>query len=86
MYTSVQILGFQLVKHLNSMFSVFRISPYLIHRFKKAFNTTGIELISIRGNHFVLVNSMALEGDGCFLCRPAEAELTRIESVYFLTI
>lgn len=37
-------------------------------------------MITVRGNHFVLINSMAMEGDGCFLCRPAEVELSKIES------
>ncbi len=28
-----------------------------------------------RGNVFVLINSMALEGDGCNMCREAEEQL-----------
>lgn len=58
----------------------FRISPYLNQRFVSAFESPAVQMISLRGNHFVLVNSMAMEGDGCFLCRPAEVELSKIES------
>ncbi|KAJ8929240.1 hypothetical protein NQ314_018119 [Rhamnusium bicolor] len=57
------------------------VSPYLNHRFVTAFNAPAVQLITVRGNHFVLVNSMAMEGDGCFLCKPAEQQLTKIERV-----
>ncbi|KAJ8918447.1 hypothetical protein NQ315_008144 [Exocentrus adspersus] len=57
------------------------VSPYLNHRFVTAFNSPAVQLITVRGNHFVLVNSMALEGDGCFLCKPAEQQLTRIQKI-----
>ncbi|KAG8258506.1 Metallophosphoesterase 1 [Homalodisca vitripennis] len=50
------------------------ISPYLQERFTQAFNAPSVRLLSIAGNHFVLINSMAMEGDGCFLCRPAELQ------------
>lgn len=50
------------------------------NRFVSAFKAPAVQLITEKGNHFVLVNSMALEGDGCFLCKPAERELTKIES------
>ncbi|XP_028132714.1 metallophosphoesterase 1 isoform X1 [Diabrotica virgifera virgifera] len=57
------------------------VSPYLNQRFVKAFDAPVVKMISLRGNHFVLVNSMALEGDGCFLCKPAEQQLTKIEKI-----
>ncbi|GJQ84111.1 hypothetical protein Trydic_g12084 [Trypoxylus dichotomus] len=57
------------------------ISPYLNDRFVKAFNSPPVQLVTFRGNHFVLVNSMALEGDGCFLCRSAELQLSNIEKI-----
>ncbi|CAH1133814.1 unnamed protein product [Ceutorhynchus assimilis] len=59
----------------------YRISPYLQKRFEKGFKSPPVQLVSLRGNHFVLVNSMALEGDGCFLCQPAEVELRNIEKI-----
>lgn len=54
------------------------ISPYLHERFASAFDAQSVRLVSVKGNHFVLVNSMAMEGDGCFLCRPAELQLQKI--------
>ncbi|KAJ1526257.1 hypothetical protein ONE63_009412 [Megalurothrips usitatus] len=56
----------------------YSISPYLHERFMQAFNSPPIKMMSIRGNHFVLLNSMAMEGDGCFLCRQAEIKLNGI--------
>ncbi|OXU26431.1 hypothetical protein TSAR_004113 [Trichomalopsis sarcophagae] len=54
------------------------ITPYLNQRFTTGMNAPSVRRISIRGNHFVLVNSMALEGDGCFLCRPTEVAVNKI--------
>ncbi|XP_015604777.1 metallophosphoesterase 1 isoform X2 [Cephus cinctus] len=54
------------------------ITPYLNERFVKGMKSPNLRRISIRGNHFVLLNSMALEGDGCFLCRPTEVALNKI--------
>lgn len=56
----------------------FRISPYLYERFSQAFEAPSVRLVSIAGNHFVLVNSMAMEGDGCFLCHHAEVQIHKI--------
>lgn len=56
----------------------FRISPYLNERFINAFNAPSVKMASIRGNHFVLINSMAMEGDDCSLCRQAEVKLMAI--------
>nr|XP_029727045.1 metallophosphoesterase 1 homolog [Aedes albopictus] len=56
--------------------------PYLVHRFEKTFNNTGVSLVSIRGVNFVLINSIAMEGDGCQLCETAEKELRQISAVF----
>ncbi|XP_054284978.1 metallophosphoesterase 1-like [Macrosteles quadrilineatus] len=56
------------------------ISPYLQERFAQAFNAPSVRLLTVAGNHFVLINSMAMEGDGCFLCRPAELQVNKIAS------
>jgi ethanolamine phosphate phosphodiesterase len=58
-----------------------RISPYLQERFALAMDAPSVQMVSIRGVHFVLVNSMAMEGDGCFLCRPAQIHLQQISSI-----
>ncbi|XP_066143388.1 metallophosphoesterase 1 [Euwallacea fornicatus] len=63
----------------------YHINPYLKARFEKGFNAPSVQLVSVRGNHFVLVNSMALEGDGCFLCKPAEEELAKIQKTLACT-
>lgn len=56
----------------------YAITPYLNQRFVNGLKSPSVKRVSIRGNHFVLINSMALEGDGCFLCRPTEIALNKI--------
>lgn len=56
----------------------YKIGPFRYDRFNSAFNTTAVQLITIKENHFVLINSMAMEQDGCFLCTKAENLLKRI--------
>lgn len=59
---------------------IHRVTPYRLNKFANSFKTSGVQFITVRGNHFVLINSMALEGDGCFMCKPAELQLINIES------
>ncbi|XP_035933798.1 metallophosphoesterase 1 isoform X3 [Halichoerus grypus] len=54
----------------------YQMSTYKIKRFEKVFNPE--RLFSWKGMNFVLVNSVALEGDGCHICSEAEAELIEI--------
>lgn len=49
-------------------------------RFIQGMKAPSVKRVSMRGNHFVLMNSMALEGDGCFLCRPTEVAVNKISS------
>ncbi|XP_047515087.1 metallophosphoesterase 1-like isoform X1 [Pieris napi] len=56
----------------------YKITPQLSNRFEVELNAPPVRLISIRGNHFILINSMAMEGDGCSLCSRAVAELEKI--------
>ncbi|XP_035227272.1 metallophosphoesterase 1-like isoform X2 [Stegodyphus dumicola] len=56
----------------------YRVSRRLKERFEKSFNVSAVEMLTINGNIFVLVNSMALQGDNCFLCKPAEEKLKEI--------
>lgn len=63
---------------LNFFFN--RMHPYLVRRFSETFNTSSIRMITRKNNHFVLVNSMALEKDGCDLCRHAEEQIRQITS------
>ncbi|KAB0798267.1 hypothetical protein PPYR_09260 [Photinus pyralis] len=57
----------------------YRITPYLNKRFISGFNASAVQFVTLGGNHFVLINSMALERDGCFLCKSAELQLAQIE-------
>ncbi|XP_054716513.1 metallophosphoesterase 1-like [Uloborus diversus] len=59
----------------------YHISDYLKERFEKSFNISSVEMITIKNNVFVLVNSMALHGDDCFLCKPAEEKLREISNI-----
>uniref|UniRef100_A0A8C9DAU5 Metallophosphoesterase 1 n=1 Tax=Panthera leo TaxID=9689 RepID=A0A8C9DAU5_PANLE len=54
----------------------YQMSTYKIKRFEKVFNPE--RLFSWKGINFVMVNSVALEGDGCNLCSEAEAEIIDI--------
>lgn len=57
-------------------------NPYLYRRFVRAFNSTpsggGVERVSVKGVQFVLVNSMAMQGDNCSLCTQAAQKLDKI--------
>lgn len=52
--------------------------PYLVNRFYHSFNTSGVQLINERDVHFVLINSIAMEGDGCAFCEEAERQLAYV--------
>ncbi|GAB1301827.1 Metallophosphoesterase 1 [Apodemus speciosus] len=52
------------------------MSKYRIKRFEKVFGSE--KLFSLKGVNFVMVNSVAMEGDGCTICSEEEAELREI--------
>lgn len=63
----------------------------LINRFNQAFNTSGVRLIKEKKTtttgvdreiNFVLINSMALELDGCKFCNEAELEIKSIKTKF----
>lgn len=56
---------------LPTIFPFRSLNPYLVNRFQAAFATGPVALKQIKGVTFVIINSMALEGDDCFLCKPA---------------
>lgn len=56
----------------------YRLHPYVVRRFKAAFNESANTLITVKDTHFVLLNSMTLSRDGCYFCQSAEAEIQRI--------
>lgn len=55
-------------------------SPYLVDRFQRTFDVGPVKLVQIAGVTFVILNSMAMEGDDCFLCRPAKNKIKVISS------
>lgn len=58
-----------------------RISQRNVDRFSKAFGLDkGIEHVELNGNHFVLLNSMAMEGDHCALCSKAVDQLVNVSN------
>lgn len=55
-----------------------RLHPILVERFEKSFNGTGNTIITFRDIHFVMINSMTMEGDGCGFCWQAENDIKSI--------
>ncbi|NXW23446.1 MPPE1 Metallophosphoesterase, partial [Circaetus pectoralis] len=56
----------------------YEMTTYKVNRFEKVFNFTSGKLITRKGINFVLVNSVAMEGDGCAVCRTSEAKLVAL--------
>jgi len=56
----------------------YMVSDHQRQRFTNAFSSPSVRLIRVKGNMFVLVNSMAFEGDGCNMCLDADARLQQI--------
>ncbi|XP_004704012.2 metallophosphoesterase 1 [Echinops telfairi] len=56
----------------------YQMDRYKIQRFEDVFAPE--RLFSWKGINFVMVNSVALEGDGCSICSEAEAELIEISN------
>ncbi|XP_008977723.1 metallophosphoesterase 1 isoform X1 [Callithrix jacchus] len=54
----------------------YEMNIYKVKRFEKVFSSE--RLFSWKGINFVMVNSVALKGDGCGICSKAEAELTEV--------
>ncbi|XP_061852067.1 metallophosphoesterase 1 isoform X3 [Colius striatus] len=56
----------------------YEMTAYKVNRFEKVFNFTSGKLLTRKGINFVLVNSVALEGDGCAICQSSEAKLVAL--------
>ncbi|KAL8616292.1 hypothetical protein ACOMHN_056235 [Nucella lapillus] len=56
----------------------YMITPSKLHRFEEAFGSQSVGLLKIEGIVFVLLNSMAMEKDGCGLCRKTQKELADV--------
>lgn len=51
---------------------------FKLQRFEKVFNATSTRIVTSKGVNFLLVNSVALHGDGCPICQSVEKELLRL--------
>ncbi|XP_002735105.1 metallophosphoesterase 1-like [Saccoglossus kowalevskii] len=54
------------------------INSHLLDRFEKAFDVPSVKVVTIKNISFVLVNSMSMHGDQCFMCKKAQEELHEI--------
>ena len=58
----------------------YAVTPYLDRRFREAFQTESVQLKLLGGEiPVVLINSVAFEGDSCFLCKSTSSRLSKIE-------
>ncbi|KAJ8011058.1 hypothetical protein DPEC_G00054250 [Dallia pectoralis] len=48
---------------------------FKLQRFEKVFNATSTRMVTKKGVNFLLVNSVALHGDGCPICQSVEKQL-----------
>lgn len=60
----------------------FRMGRSFIKRFAKHFNNTGVEIHTMKGNHFIMINSMAMQNDGCGFCNAALRDLNKISGKF----
>uniref|UniRef100_A0A3Q3JZW9 Metallophosphoesterase 1 n=1 Tax=Monopterus albus TaxID=43700 RepID=A0A3Q3JZW9_MONAL len=51
---------------------------FKLQRFEKVFNASSTRIVTRKGVNFLLVNSVALHGDGCPICQSVEKELTKL--------
>ena len=57
----------------------YAVTPYLDKRFKEAFQTESVQLKFLDDKiPIVLINSVAFEGDSCFLCRSTSKRLDKV--------
>ncbi|XP_050681393.1 metallophosphoesterase 1 homolog [Leptidea sinapis] len=47
-------------------------------RFNKLMNSSSVQHLTLKNNHFVLINSMAFEGDSCNMCTEARKHISSI--------
>uniref|UniRef100_A0A3P8X5N3 Metallophosphoesterase 1 n=1 Tax=Cynoglossus semilaevis TaxID=244447 RepID=A0A3P8X5N3_CYNSE len=51
---------------------------FKLQRFEKVFNASTTRIVTKKGVNFLLLNSVALHGDGCPICQSVEKELIRL--------
>ncbi|XP_045448455.1 metallophosphoesterase 1 [Melitaea cinxia] len=60
-----------------------RIRRGFAERFSKLLKAPSIQHLVLKNNHFVLINSMALEGDSCNLCTEARRQIENVSEKLF---
>ncbi|XP_064539259.1 metallophosphoesterase 1 homolog [Drosophila montana] len=58
----------------------YKMHPFFMTRFENYLNYSKVHLYTIKQIHFVVINSMAMEADGCMFCTEAESALKNISS------
>ncbi|MFT7813998.1 metallophosphoesterase 1 isoform X1 [Arapaima gigas] len=56
----------------------YEMSSLKLQRFEKLFGANSARMVSRKGVNFLLVNSVAMEGDGCTICHAVEKRLLRL--------
>ncbi|MBN3310963.1 MPPE1 Metallophosphoesterase, partial [Amia calva] len=56
----------------------YEMNWFKLQRFEKVFNVTSARIVTKKGVNFLLVNSVALHGDGCSICQSVENELFKL--------
>ncbi|KAF7646647.1 hypothetical protein LDENG_00184240 [Lucifuga dentata] len=69
-------IGFHYEHHHRDKIS--RMDWFKLQRFEKVFNASSTRIVSKKGVNFLLVNSVALHGDGCPICQSVEKELIKL--------
>ncbi|EDV44477.2 uncharacterized protein Dana_GF20377 [Drosophila ananassae] len=59
----------------------YKMQPLLVSRFEKYLNNSLVTLYTIKHTHFVMINSMAMEADGCQFCSQAKEQLQNISRI-----
>lgn len=57
--------------------------PFFMSRFEHFLNYSNVHLYTIKQIHFVMINSMAMERDGCMFCKAAEEGLKNISRTLY---
>ncbi|MEQ2286885.1 Metallophosphoesterase 1 [Ameca splendens] len=53
---------------------------FKLQRFEKVFNASSTRIVTRKGVNFLLVNSVALHGDGCPICQSVEKDLIKLST------
>ncbi|XP_059051154.1 metallophosphoesterase 1 homolog isoform X2 [Achroia grisella] len=57
------------------------IKPGFAERFARLMKSPPVQFVTIKNTHFILINSMALEGDSCQLCTEARHSINNISEI-----